>query len=95
MTCTVTAKVPDEDMKEVAEGNLSVPLSAVGSAADTTSFVWRLDANGNGTYTVRRASVVLGGLIVLQEGMSMLGVDEFTVSESDILQGIVMDACRA
>ena len=42
-----------------------------------------------------RAPVVLGGLIVLQEGMSMLGVDEFTVSESDILQGIVMDACRA
>lgn len=42
-----------------------------------------------------RAPVILGGYIVLQEAMTMLGVDEFTVSESDILQGIVMDASRA
>ena len=42
-----------------------------------------------------RAPVVLGGLIILQEAMTLLGVEEFTVSESDILQGIVMDACRA
>lgn len=42
-----------------------------------------------------RAPVVLGGLIILQEAMEMLGVDEFTVSECDILQGIVMCESRA
>ena len=42
-----------------------------------------------------RAPVVLGGLMILQEAMTLLGVDEFTVSESDILQGIVMDESRS
>ena len=41
-----------------------------------------------------RAPVVLGGLIILQEAMELLGVDEFTVSECDILQGIVMCESR-
>ena len=74
MTCTVTAKVPDENIKEVAEGSLSVPFSAVGTAADTKPFVWRLVANGDGTYAVHRASVVLGMRIgeniLIESGLS-------------------------
>lgn len=74
MTCTVSAKVPDKDMKDVAEGSLSVPFSAVGAAADAKSFVWRLDDNGDGTYTVRRADVKLGTRfgesILVQSGLS-------------------------
>lgn len=74
MTCTVTAKVPDKEMEEVAKGSLSVPFSAVGTAADTKSFVWRLDANGDGTYTVRRATVELGTRfgesILIKSGLS-------------------------
>ena len=60
MTCTVTAKVPDEDIKAVAEGSLTVPFSAVGTGADAKSFVWRLDANGDGTYAAHRVDVELG-----------------------------------
>ena len=37
-----------------------VPSNAVGAAADATSFVWRLDDNGDGTFTARRATVTLG-----------------------------------
>ena len=74
MTCTVSAKVPDENMKEVAEGSLSVPFSAVGSASDTKSFVWRLVANGDDTYTVRRTTVELGTRfgedILIKSGLS-------------------------
>ena len=74
MTCTVTAKVPDEDTQEVAEGSLSVPFSAVGSAADATSFVWRLASNGDDTYTVHRATVELGSRvgesILVKSGLS-------------------------
>ena len=74
MTCTVTAKVPDEELQEVAKGSLSVPFSAVGTGADTKSFVWRLDANGDGTYTVRRATVTLGTSIgediLIESGLS-------------------------
>ena len=60
MTCTVTAKVPDEDMKAVAKGSLTVPFSAVGTGADAKSFVWRLDSNGDGTYAAHRVDVELG-----------------------------------
>ena len=74
MTCTVTAKVPDKELQEVAKGSLSVPFSAVGTGADTKSFVWRLDANGDGTYTVRRATVTLGTSIgediLIESGLS-------------------------
>jgi RND family efflux transporter MFP subunit len=60
MTCTVSAKVPAEEMKEVAKGSISVPFSAAGTDADKKSFVWRLNAKGDGTYTVHRAFVKLG-----------------------------------
>ena len=74
MTCTVSAKVPEEEMAEVAKGSLSVPFSAVGAAADTRSFVWRLDAQGDGTYAVHRAFVKLGTRtgesILIESGLS-------------------------
>ena len=74
MTCTVSAKVPEKDMKEVSAGSLAVPFSAVGSAADTSSFVWCLDGNGDGTYTARRATVELGRrlgeTVVVKSGLS-------------------------
>ncbi|MBQ3343251.1 MAG: efflux RND transporter periplasmic adaptor subunit [Kiritimatiellae bacterium] len=74
MTCTVSAKVPDKNIAKVAEGSLSVPFSAIGAAADTKSFVWRLDDNGNGTYTAHRANVELGDRfgesILIQSGVS-------------------------
>ena len=74
MTCTVSAKVPDKNIEKVAEGSLSVPFSAIGAAADTKSFVWRLDDNGNGTYTVHRANVELGDRfgesVLIQSGIS-------------------------
>ena len=74
MTCTVSAKVPDQNVKDVAEGSLAVPFSAIGTAADAKSFVWRLDANGDGTYTVHRVNVELadrfGESILIQSGLS-------------------------
>ena len=74
MTCTVSAKIPEEEMEEVAKGSLSVPFSAVGAAADTRSFVWRLDAQGDGTYAVHRAFVKLGARtgesILIESGLS-------------------------
>ena len=74
MTCTVTAKVPDEDIKEVAEGSLSVPFSAIGTGVDAKSFVWRLVANGDGTYAVHRVDVELGMRfgenILIESGLS-------------------------
>ena len=74
MTCTVSARVSEEDIKEVSEGSLSVPFSAVGTDSDAKSFVWRLDANGDGTYTVRRALVSLdtrvGESVLVKSGLS-------------------------
>jgi len=74
MTCTVSAKVPDEEMEEVAKGSLSVPFSAVGADADAKPFVWRLDAKGDGTYTVHRTTVKLGTRtgesILIESGLS-------------------------
>jgi exopolyphosphatase/guanosine-5'-triphosphate,3'-diphosphate pyrophosphatase len=39
-----------------------------------------------------RASVILGGLITLQAVLELVGLDSFIVSETDILQGILLDA---
>ena len=41
-----------------------------------------------------RAPVIVAGLIILQEICSLAGADSFTVSESDILHGIILDAAR-
>ncbi|MDR2956624.1 MAG: hypothetical protein LBU61_00380 [Coriobacteriales bacterium] len=38
-----------------------------------------------------RAPVVIGGILVLDEVMRLVGLSETTVSETDILQGIILD----
>jgi exopolyphosphatase/guanosine-5'-triphosphate,3'-diphosphate pyrophosphatase len=38
----------------------------------------------------QRAPVILAGIVILQQIMEVTGIDEFTVSESDILQGVVL-----
>ena len=43
----------------------------------------------------KRAPVICAGLIILEEVMAAAGFDAFTVSESDILQGMVMEAAKA
>ncbi len=43
----------------------------------------------------QRAGVIVGGLIILQNVLDLAGVDSFSVSESDILQGTVVDAYRS
>ena len=60
MTCTVTAYIPAGEADEADDTQLSVPSNAVGAAFDKSFFVWRLDDNGDGTYTTRRATVTLG-----------------------------------
>lgn len=42
----------------------------------------------------KRAPVIVAGMLILQEAMELAGVACFTASESDILQGIVLDAAR-
>ncbi len=39
-----------------------------------------------------RAPVIVAGLVILQEVMNLAGMFSFTVSESDILHGIILDA---
>ena len=43
----------------------------------------------------KRAPVICAGLAILEEVMGAGGFGEFTVSESDILQGMVLEAARA
>lgn len=42
-----------------------------------------------------RAPVIVAGMLILSEIVRLAGASGFTVSESDILQGIVMDALQA
>lgn len=42
----------------------------------------------------RRAPVIFAGLVILEEVMDAAGFDRFTVSESDILQGMILEAAR-
>lgn len=42
----------------------------------------------------RRAPVIVAGLLILDEAVGLAGADGFTASESDILQGIVLDAAE-
>jgi exopolyphosphatase/guanosine-5'-triphosphate,3'-diphosphate pyrophosphatase len=39
-----------------------------------------------------RASVIVGGLLVLHVVLELVGLDSFTVSETDILHGMLLDA---
>lgn len=41
-----------------------------------------------------RASVIVGGALVLETALALAGLDEFSVSEHDILYGILLDAYR-
>ena len=43
----------------------------------------------------KRAPVIVAGLVILRQLMDVAGLDELTVSEADILQGIVLDSARA
>ena len=40
----------------------------------------------------QRAAVIVGGALILQELLRVLGVQAYTASESDILQGIILSA---
>ena len=42
----------------------------------------------------RRAPVIVAGLLILQQIMEVAAIDRFTVSEFDILQGVILDAAR-
>lgn len=39
----------------------------------------------------KRASVIVAGLLILLEVLTLAGIDEFTISESDILHGILLE----
>ena len=41
-----------------------------------------------------RAPVIVAGMVILQTVLDLAGVDSFTVSESDILHGIVLESAR-
>ena len=41
-----------------------------------------------------RAPVIVAGLVIMQAVMDAVGVDGFTVSETDILHGIILDAAK-
>lgn len=42
-----------------------------------------------------RAPVIVAGMVILQEVMSLARAQSYTVSESDILQGMILDAASA
>lgn len=42
-----------------------------------------------------RAGVIVAGMVTLECVLELSGLDSFTVSESDILQGILLDAARS
>lgn len=73
------AVVTREDMDDLVEKLQDMPL------ADREKIVG-LDP--------QRAPVILAGLIILQQLMDIAPASEFTVSECDILHGIVLDAAR-
>ena len=41
-----------------------------------------------------RAPVIVAGMLILQAVMDLSGQDEYTASESDILQGLILDDVR-
>lgn len=73
------AHVAREELREVGESLASMTL-------DRRERVTGLDP--------RRAPVIVAGLLILDEVVGLAGTDGFTASESDILQGIVLDAAE-
>ena len=41
-----------------------------------------------------RAPVIVAGMVILEEVLALMGLPGFTVSESDILDGMVLEAAR-
>ena len=74
------SRVSREELDEVYEQMRSVPLSIREKTVG-------LDPG--------RAPVVVAGLVILQTVLDLAGADSFTASESDILQGIILDAASA
>lgn len=73
------ARVTREELREVGESLASKTLAR-------RERVTGLDP--------RRAPVIVAGLLILDEVVGLAGADGFTASESDILQGIVLDAAE-
>lgn len=73
------ARVTREDLREAGESLASMTLAQRERVAG-------LDP--------RRAPVIVAGLTILDEVVGLAGTDGFTASESDILQGIVLDAAE-
>ena len=69
------ARISREDLDKIERRLATVPLAA-------RKNVIGLDPG--------RAPVIVAGCLILQTIMDLLGTDSFTVSESDILQGIVL-----
>lgn len=42
----------------------------------------------------KRAGVIVAGFVILEEVMGLAGVEAYTVSESDILHGMILEAAR-
>lgn len=74
------ALVSIDDLREVTHALASVPLAQ-------REQVVGLDP--------KRAPVITAGMLILEEVLALAGVDSFTASESDILQGIILEASRS
>lgn len=74
------AEVSFDELREVTELLAGVPL-------EQRERVVGLDP--------KRAPVITAGMLILEEVLSLAGAQAFTASESDILQGIIIDASRA
>ncbi|MEG1097930.1 MAG: Ppx/GppA family phosphatase [Raoultibacter sp.] len=74
------AFVPREVLDRISNRLIALPLTQ-------RQNVIGLDPN--------RASVMVAGLLILQAVLDGTGQDGFTVSESDILQGIILEAAQA
>lgn len=66
-----------------------VPLETVKRIYDDLSVMKLKDRQKVVGLEPARASVIVAGLIILQVVLSLTGKSEFTVSESDILQGVI------
>lgn len=72
-------KVTREILDEVYERFLAVPV-------EERAQIVGLDPG--------RAPVIIAGMIILQEVLDLAGFDSFTVSEADILHGIILEAAQ-
>lgn len=84
--------------EEMQEYDSSRVHGAVASRADIDGLLAKLSALSLAErehvigLDPQRAPVIVAGMLILQQIMDVLGADSFTVSERDILHGIVLDA---